>query len=143
MEPVFDFNSIEVRQLANGNITKIEFKKHSKSDEFKAAWNKALDLAIEHQSHHWLMDQRNQSIFPKDQQWVEKEWFPKTLEHLPLDPKRPRYVALVQSKNFFVDFSAKKFIEQNSFPGFEVNIFSEVADAEAWLRDAAKLKQAS
>ncbi|HAA12998.1 MAG TPA: hypothetical protein DCE41_15425 [Cytophagales bacterium] len=135
MDVLHDFNSIEVRYLSEEKVIALEFKKHSKSEEFRGAWNKALELAIEHKATRWLMDQRNQSIFPEDQKWVETDWFPRSMEAIPLRVETPRYVAIVPSKNFFVEFSAKKFMKENSMPGFLIKPHQDVESAKEWLKN--------
>ncbi|MEL6538485.1 MAG: hypothetical protein AAFQ98_23895 [Bacteroidota bacterium] len=53
---------------------------------------------------------------------------------MPLHPDSPRHVSIIQSQNFFVEFKAKKFIKDNSAPGFVMNVFRGIEEASAWLK---------
>lgn len=133
MDMVFNYTSVEVQHEPEKNVVQISFKKPSKSEDFRSAYNKALDLATENHCKRWLIDQREQSIHPSDQEWSVQEWFPRSIQQFPLDPDLPRYVAVVQSRNFFVEFSAKKFIEENSVPGLVVEVFRDPDSAMNWV----------
>jgi len=133
MESKHTFESAVVEHLANENIILINFKKPSKSDDFRNIWNTALELSEHTKSQKWLLNQVEQVVHPDDQTWVETVWFPKSMEVRPISAEDPRYVSIVQSKNFFAEFSAKNFIKNNSAPGFLVNVLKTEEEALAWL----------
>lgn len=135
MEDVFTFNTMEVSASAEEKIVFIKSHGIAKSPDFRGAWDKGLELAAAHKCNKWLVDQKKQSIMPADQKWHEGEWFAKSMQMMKLDEENPRYVAVIPAENFFVEFSAKKFITQNTgLPGFEVAMFRNENDALEWLK---------
>ena len=139
----YNYNSVEVSHIEEDNYVHIRFLGVSTSEELKNAYNQALELVKEHNVRLWLIDQRKQMIHPDDQKWVEQEWFPSSLEHAPLDPNYPRCVAVVQSENFFVEFSANKFAKENSAPGFSIEVFRNPENAQSWIKEKSLEYRAS
>lgn len=129
------FESIDLSYNEDEKYINFEYLKSSKSDDFRAAWNAALKIQEDKNCKKWLLNQKKQSIHPEDQKWVETDWIERSMKATPFSEDDPRYVAIIQSENFFVEFSTKKFIKENSFPGFIINIFRNVDDGVKWLKE--------
>ncbi len=113
----------------------IKYLKASTSEEFRTMWNDALDMAVEWQCQKWLLDQRKQSVLPVDQVWVTNDWFPRSMQRLPTSQENPSYIAIIESENFFIKYSADRFIQENSMPNMTTTIFRSEIEAKVWLNE--------
>jgi len=129
----FDFNSLIVAYDEAGKFIYLNYLGPSVSQDFKAAWNKALELIKTFEVDKWLINQKKQSIFPDDQKWLNTEWFPASMTVRPLSAEMPRYVATIQPDNFFAEFTTAKFIKDNSSDVFKLNVFKTEEEAKKWL----------
>lgn len=116
-----------------GQYIYVNFTGIAKSADFRNVWNHALGLISRYNAKRWVINESQLNIMPEDREWHQKVWFVKSLEANPLDPEDPRLIALIMSKNFFMEFSTKQFIEQNSAPGFVINVFQDDEAAKAWV----------
>jgi len=116
-----------------GKFIKVSFSKSAKSDEFRLIWNYTLDLMKKYGPNKWVINEANLSVMPEDRNWHQSEWFGQSIAIQQLDEKQPRYIALIMSKNFFLEFQTKKFIENNSAPGLIINVFPTEEKAREWL----------
>ncbi len=126
-------DSILLSYNGQSNYIHMKYLKSSKSEEYRNVWECALDIAEEYQCNLWLIDQKKQNIHPDDQKWVINDWFPRSVQRAPFSVENPRRIALVESENFFVQFSTEKFVKENSAPGFITNVFPNTDLAETWL----------
>ena len=129
-----EFDSIVVVYNEQERFIHMDHIKPSKSEDVVSAWNYALKIASENQCSKWVINEKNKSVLPKDQEWLQQDWYSRSLELIPFSEKAPRYIALVKSDNFFVEFSTDNFVKENSFPGLELNVFKSVADGKSWLK---------
>ncbi len=113
----------------------VKYLKASSSEEFRSVWNRALEIAIEKQCRRWLLDQRKQSVHPKDQDWIIQEWYPQSLQKLPFSPETPSHVAVVESENFFIKYTSEKFIKEVGAPGLTTATFRSEKEAREWLME--------
>lgn len=133
MEDVKKFESGFSGFDADGKYIKVAFSKSAKSEEFRAVWNHTLALMKKYGSSKWMINEAKLSVMPEDRNWHQNDWFAQSITVQPLDEKHPRYIALIMSENFFLEFSTKKFIEATSVPGFIVNVFPTEEKATYWL----------
>ncbi len=129
----FNFKSIEVAYNEEHGYIYVNYSGASQSEDFRAAWDKTIELLKKHEATKWLINQKKQSIYPDDQTWLSGDWFPRSMAALPPTADKPRFVATIQAENFFTEFSTSKFIKENSSDVFKINVFRTEDEAVKWL----------
>lgn len=135
MEAIKKYESGVAGYDVEGKYIYVSFSKSAKSEEFRSIWKHTLTIMKQYDPSKWLINEANLSIMPEDRNWHQNEWFVQSLNIQSLDENNPRFIALVMSKNFFLEFSTRKFIEANSAPGFIINVFPTEEKAKEWLKE--------
>ncbi len=126
------FNSIEVEFEEKG-IVNLKYLGPSDSADFRKAWSYAFKVWTEFQNAAWLIDQKNESVFPEDHKWLEEEWFGWLLSFR--ESAGEMRVAIVKGEDVFSEFSIVKFAENNLSDTVQIRVFERRREAERWLEE--------
>lgn len=136
---VYQKKSIYVKMDLPNKIMEVITNGSVKSEHFRTAWLKALDMSEKHQICKWLTDDSQlMVIHPDDSRWLTEEWYP--LSQLRTGHLGRQYVANILSKKFYAELTVKQTVEdirQKSearfVKGIEQKYFEEVSEARLWL----------
>lgn len=107
------------------------FKQPIGGDDFRTVLNTGLQIMQDYGATSWLSDDRNNSaLSPEDGDWAKNDWFPRVLK------VGWRRWAIVLPESVVGQMDMQQFIENQTAAGIEVNVFSDVDAALAWLEDA-------
>ncbi|UZR96926.1 hypothetical protein [Chondrinema litorale] len=127
-----DWKSISIVYHESSNYIEMNFTGPSESVDYRAAWDKALEIATENKVIHWFFDQKKMSLFPQDLKWATEDWYPRSIKALGAE----RYNAIVSSDNFFSDYQLKKNLDglYQDVDNPSVAYFKSREDALEWLK---------
>jgi hypothetical protein len=109
----------------------MSFTGPSSSDEYRKAWDMALEVAVKHGVKHWFFDQKKMSIHPDDLKWATENWYPRSVKAL----GQERFVAIIASENFFSEFQVKKNLKETAEKdGGNIAYFRSREEAIKWLK---------
>jgi hypothetical protein len=108
------------------------FKKAVSGHEFREILDTGLDALKEHKATKWLSDELNNSaLVPEDSRWAMGDWQPRAVA------AGWRHWAVVLPEGVIGKMDMAKYIAQNRDAGVEVRVFSDHAEALAWLESQA------
>lgn len=103
---IFENTSYNVYYASQSNILVIEANGVINLNTTKEAWQKALEVAIEHKIAKWISDEVAVSVYSIEaNQWWAKEWYP--LASQKLNFKSKRFFATILSTKFYAEMSTK------------------------------------
>ena len=127
------FESAEVFYNQIGDYVYVQYLNPSKSDDFKATWNYALELKIKYRTNKWLIDKTFENVYPADMKWLYNVWVKKSNASSPLSENNPRYIAMIMPLNFYCQYSVEEFIRKNSSPTYVFHLCKDHEEAHAWF----------
>jgi len=104
------------------------FKKPVCGDDFRWVLEGGLQLFMLRGADKWLSDDRaNSALDPEDARWAMNDWAPRVAA------VGWQYWAIILPKSEFGTMDMRKYIDQESALGVDVQIFSDPVLALAWL----------
>jgi len=107
----------------------LEWRGHSRSDNYRRGLDLALDFVRRNNVHRWLADLRNMTaILQADEKWAQEEWFPKIFG------TRLEKMAILPSSDYFNQTSVQRIITAVNGPStFQIAWFPATHEAITWL----------
>lgn len=126
----YESQHCKIRFLDDVEAVNIKWTGYPRSDEFRIACNKALDLMIEHGATKFLTDNSEAVVFSvADQKWLNANWLPRA--------KTAGYRAsavIVSPKEIFSKLAVENIVKERGNE-FQAKSFSNFEMAKAWLKD--------
>ena len=107
----------------------VEWKGYAEGEEFRAGFDRGIELLKQHKASRWLADCRQQGpITQADQHWMNHDWHPRAAA------AGMRWVALVSPQMAVARMSVKSIVTRANNVELTFNHFADVESARDWLR---------
>ncbi len=130
-----DYNQeIELSLDENHQVLNLEFLKSCSSASYRAAWQDVLSIMAKQGIKKLFLNEKNMSIYPKDFEWLLKEWVPRSLPLL----DKSFALSIVIPQNLYGEFSLKQALRKYLPNGtLQISCFMEPVSAKMWLIEAS------
>lgn len=121
--------SITVWHDPQNGIVKHRMHKWTRGEDFRAALTAGAEAMEKHRATKWLSDDRSNLVLPdEDEAWAKTVWFPR------VKAAGWKYWAIVKPEKLVATLNMQRFAEEFGKLGVEAALFSDVHEAEKWLR---------
>jgi hypothetical protein len=125
----FETEHCKIRYLEEIEAVNIKWFGYARSEEFRLACNKALDLMEEKKSHKFLTDNSEAVVFSTDdQKWLNEDWIPRA--------KFAGYkvsATILSQKQRFTKLAVDNIVHGRG-KEFDAQSFYSVEEAKIWLK---------
>ncbi len=125
---IIDNEFVTLWYYPDKKIVHHQFHKFLHAQPFRDALNGGVKTLQKYGATKWLSDDRKNCALPKsDLEWAHTDWFPRT------QAAGWKYWALVQPENIIGQLNMEREVKINSERGVVTKVFSDPAEAMAWL----------
>lgn len=128
---ILEYDKPKCKIYHHKDINAIEFEwfGHVSHEEFVDACDFFLELLIKYQSSKMIANNlKSEAVSPKNQDWLDKVWFPRIYEH------GYRTSAVIASKSIFNQITVKKIADKMDKSKYTIRFFSSLQEATEWLK---------
>jgi hypothetical protein len=110
------------------NAAKMEWRKLASADEYKAGYEKFLELIHKENTTRWMLNfQQGKKIGVAEQTWTIQEWFPRAMQ------TNVQKIGIVISTDIFAQIAVRNIVNSITSIGHKVAFFDKEDDAKNWL----------
>ena len=125
---LLDNEHVTMKYYPNRKMLHHEMHAFFFGQEFRDVMNMGAEIFQKYGASKWLSDDRKVTSWsPEDQDWGEKNWFPRVASF------GWKYWAIVMPKNVIGQITMKKMVDKYTARGVQTRVFSSPAEAKTWL----------